>query len=287
MTNKKRIVIFITTFFCAMVFYAGAQKLKGWKLTWHEEFNYKGLPDANKWSYENGYVRNQEQQYYTNGRKENAWVQNGVLTITGKKESFRNADFQKGSTDWRRKDSLAQYTSASINTNGKVDLQYGRIEIRAKLPHGGGMWPAIWMLGVNQEQLGWPACGEIDIMEFIGNHPQDIYGTIHFADSTEKNKHRSSGGKTTNATLQNDFHVYALEWTKDEMEIYLDDKPYHHFIIDSAGKGSNNPFRKPFYLLLNMAMGAEWPGPIDDAVLPQQFIVDYVRVYAKLHKKQK
>jgi hypothetical protein len=112
-------------------------------------------------------VRNQEQQYYTNARSENARVQNGVLTITGKKESYPNSDYIKGSTGWQHKDSLAQYTSASINTNQKAEWQYGRIEVKAKLPHGGGIWPAIWMMGIDRERIGWPGCGEIDIIRRI------------------------------------------------------------------------------------------------------------------------
>lgn len=279
MKNKTIAKILLPAIFSCTTFVAGAQKLKDWALAWQEEFNYTGLPDAKKWGYENGHQRNNEQQYYTNARKENVWVKNGFLTITGRKENYPNKDYKKGSTEWQQKDSLAQYTSASINTNGLAGWQYGRIEVKAKLPHGGGIWPAIWMMGTNNQKVGWPACGEIDIMEFIGNHPADIYGTIHYGETYQQQ--RSSGNKITDATLQNDFHVYAMEWDKDTMDLYFDNKKFHHFFIDSAGTGNNNPFRKPFYLMLNLAMGAEWPGPINDAVLPQQFIIDYVRVFKK------
>lgn len=273
------IKIVLLTLFSGVAFLATAQKKKGWTLVWQDEFNYKGLPDAKKWGYEDGHVRNQEQQYYTVARKENVVVNNGWLTITGHKETYANKAYKKGSKEWQQKDSLAQYTSASINTDGFAGWQYGRIEVKAKLPHGGGIWPAIWMLGTNGQKIGWPGCGEIDIMEFIGNHPTDIYGTIHYANKAQQ--HWSSGSKITDATLQNDFHVFALEWDKDAMDLYVDNKKLHHFVIDSAGKGNDNPFRKPFYLLINLAMGAEWPGPIEDAVLPQQFFIDYVRVYKK------
>ncbi len=256
-----------------------AQTKPGWQLVWQEEFNYAGLPDAKKWQYEVGHLRNNEQQYYTKARRENIWVQHGLLTITGRKENYPNKDYKAGSADWRQKDSLAAYTSATINTNGIAGFQYGRIEVRTKLPHGDGIWPAIWMLGKDRENIGWPGAGEIDIMEFIGNHPQDIYGTIHFADTSFQ--HKSSGGKTTDSTLENNFHLYSIEWDKNKIDIFFDDKLYHHFVIDSAGTGNNNPFRKPFCLLLNLAMGADWPGLIDDAVLPQQYFVDYVRVYKK------
>jgi beta-glucanase (GH16 family) len=245
---------------------AAAQKKQGWKLIWKEEFNYTGLPKEKNWGYETGYVRNKEQQYYTKARKENIWVEQGLLHITGRKEAV--------------KDTMGQYTSASINTLGKAGWKYGRIEVRAKLPKGGGIWPAIWMMGSNRNQVGWPACGEIDVMEFIGNHPKEVYGTIHYP-ITGPAKSKSNGGKTTSETLNTEFHVYAIEWDKDKIEIFLDDQKYHTFFIDTAGTGEDNPFRKPQYLLLNLAMGANWPGPIDESVLPQQFLVDYVRVYQR------
>ena len=280
--NKKTTLI--SRLFLLLILIAGtssnAQKREKWKLVWKEEFNYSGLPNAKKWSYEVGHIRNNEKQYYTNARKENAWVSNGVLAITGKKESFPNEFFKKGSGDWKTQDSTAQYTSASINTLGKVGWKYGRIEIKAKLPHGRGIWPAIWMMGTNRLEVGWPKCGEIDIMEFVGNQPKDIYGTMHFPDpNAEGNK--SNGNKITSENLKNDFHLYAIEWNEKTIDVYFDNNKYHSFSIDSAGVGEDNPFRKPFYLLLNLAMGANWPGPIDDSVLPQQFLVDYVRVYEK------
>ncbi len=257
-----------------------AQKINRWQLVWQEEFNYNGLPDSSKWGYETGYIRNKEQQYYTHAREENVWVENGMLTITGRKEIYLNEFYKPGNNDWRYKDSTATYTSTSINTDGKMSWQYGRIEVKAKLPTGGGIWPAFWMMGTNRKEVGWPLCGEIDIMEFIGNHPTDVYGTIHFPDTLTK-KHRSSGGKTNDTTLNESFHIYAIEWDEKKIDIFFDDKKYHSFIIDAAGKGNDNPFRKPFYLLINLAMGADWPGPIDDRVLPQQLLVDYVRVYQK------
>ena len=280
--NKKTTLI--SRLFLLLILIAGtssnAQKREKWKLVWKEEFNYSGLPNAKKWSYEVGHIRNNEKQYYTNARKENAWVSNGVLAITGKKESFPNEFFKKGSGDWKTQDSTAQYTSASINTLGKVGWKYGRIEIKAKLPHGRGIWPAIWMMGTNRLEVGWPKCGEIDIMEFVGNQPKDIYGTMHFPDpNAEGNK--SNGNKITSENLKNDFHLYAIEWNEKTIDVYFDNNKYHSFSIDSAGVGEDIPFRKPFYLLLNLAMGANWPGPIDDSILPQQFLVDYVRVYEK------
>ncbi|PRZ24178.1 glycoside hydrolase family 16 protein [Flavobacterium granuli] len=280
--NEKK-ALTTRLFFVLMLISAAslnAQKKEKWKLVWREEFNYTGLPDSAKWGYEVGHIRNNEQQYYTKARKENVWVSKGVLAITGRKESYPNESFKKESKDWKTKDSLAQYTSASINTLGKVGWKYGRIEVKAKLPRGGGIWPAIWMMGTNRPEVGWPKCGEIDVMEFIGNHPKDIYGTIHYPDPVS-NGNKSNGGKIVAENLDSQFHIYAIEWNEQTIDIYFDDNKYHSFSIDTAGQGADNPFRKPFYLLLNLAMGANWPGPIDDTVLPQQFLVDYVRVYQK------
>lgn len=279
---KNRIKVLIA----AMLVFTGgvtvmAQQKQGWRLIWQDEFNYTGLPDTRKWDYETGHIRNQEKQYYTNARKENIWVDHGVLTITGRKEKQVNAAYQHKPKTWKEADSLADYTSASINTMGKAGWLYGRIEVRAKLPQGGGMWPAIWMLGTNKNEVGWPACGEIDIMEFIGNHPKDIYGTVHFPDTVVATKHHSDGSKILVEKLHEDFHVYAIEWNHDRIDVFFDDSCYHSFKLDKAGKGNGNPFRKPQYLLINLAMGANWPGPIDDKVLPQQLVVDYVRVYRK------
>ena len=278
---KRKFLSILSTIFFLIIFCftANAQNKKGWKLIWQDEFNYTGLPDATKWGYEVGHIRNNEQQYYTRAKKENVWVSNGVLIITGRKENYKNENYKNESTDWRYKDSIAQYTSASINTLGKAAWKYGRIEVKAKLPTGNGIWPAIWMMGANRSIVGWPICGEIDIMEFIGNHPADIYSTIHFPDSIKTS--RSSGSKINDSTVSNRFHIYTLEWDKQKMDIWFDKIKIHSFVIDSAGSYAANTFRKPFYLLINLAMGANWPGPIDDNVLPQQYLIDYVRVYQK------
>ncbi|MDR3246305.1 MAG: glycoside hydrolase family 16 protein, partial [Prevotellaceae bacterium] len=147
----KRILFFL---FFLMPGYLFCQTNK-WELIWSDEFNYSGLPNSRKWNYEEGFVRNREAQYYTKARLENAKVENGELVITARKEAY----------------DAASYTSASINTRGKFEFQGGRIEVRAKLPEGRGVWPAIWTLGTNINKVGWPVCGEIDIMEFVGYEP--------------------------------------------------------------------------------------------------------------------
>ncbi|GAA4305703.1 glycoside hydrolase family 16 protein [Compostibacter hankyongensis] len=247
-------------------------------LVWSDEFDRDGLPDSSKWSYETGFVRNNEAQYYTYARRENARVENGCLVIEGRKESYPNAAYHAGSSDWREKAGSSSYTSACLITRGKAAWKYGRIEVRARIPHGLGVWPAIWMLGDNEQQVGWPACGEIDIMEFVGHDPTHIHGTIHYAGPVDK-KHASAGAEISDPHPYDDFHVYAIEWDSARIDIYYDDKKYNSFLLDKAGKGTDNPFRKPQYLLLNLALGGSWGREIDDAIFPQSFLIDYVRVY--------
>lgn len=251
---------------------------KQWKLVWSDEFNYTGLPDSSKWAYEEGFIRNHESQYYTKARKENAWVADGMLTITGRKETYPNRTYRPGSNNWQHKDSLASYTSAALITLHKKDFTYGRIEVKAKIPQGLGVWPAVWMLGVDRGLVRWPYCGEIDVMEFVGHDSSHIYGTVHYAD-TAKREHASSSGHIGTQQPYNNFHIYAVEWDSKEMRFFFDDSIYHRFDINKVGAGSDNPFRKPFYALINLALGGEWGGAINDAILPQKLQVDYIRVY--------
>ena len=251
--------LFIVATTCA---YAGE-----WTMVWSDEFNYQGLPDKTKWDYEEGFVRNHEKQYYTRARLENARVEHGMLVIECRKEQFTPKNHAP-----------VDYTAASLVTRNKASWQYGRIEVRAKLPHGQGVWPAIWTLGTNISQVGWPACGENDIMEFVGKEAGNIYGTIHYAVA---GKHRSDGGKLETAKPYAAFHIYASEWYPDHIDFFFDGKKYHTARTDKAGQGQDNPFRKPHYLLINFALGGSWGGPIDDTVLPQTFLIDYVRVYRK------
>lgn len=250
---------------------AGAQEREGWKLVWSDEFDKPGLPDASKWTYEKGFVRNKEAQYYTLARKENARVESGTLIIEGVKENYTAPD---GKT--------SQYTAASLTTEGLFATTYGRVEVRAKLPRGRGMWPAIWMLGTNIHAVGWPKCGEIDIMEAVGHEPDKVFATVHWF-SPEKGKHTSSGGNLPKQAPADDFHVYAVEWFADRMDFYYDQTKYFTYPIGKAGQDEKNPFHKPHYLLLNLAIGGAWGGQkgIDDSVFPQRYVIDYVRIYKK------
>lgn len=239
------------------------------KLVFSDEFNYSGLPDSTKWGYEVGFVRNKEPQYYTKSRLENARVEGGSLVIEARKEAFEG---YKGEP--------ATYTSASLTTLGKQHFQYGRIEVRAKVPKGRGAWPAIWMLGENRGPVKWPNCGEIDIMEFTGRDSTLVYGTVHYADST--NKYRMEGKKPDFGAPYEDFHVYALEWDEKEIKIFYDGVNYFTFDVSRADQGNGeNIFRKKFYLLLNLALGngKNLGGVLHDEILPAKYYVDYVRVF--------
>jgi len=249
-----------------------------WKLAWSDEFDYEGLPDPAKWDYETGFVRNNEMQYYTKARKENARVEKGMLVIEGRKEKFKNPAYKPGSNKWNESREFADYTAASLTTRTKTNWTYGRIAVRAKLPEGKGMWPAIWTLGTNMTSLGWPRCGEIDIMEFVGKEPDKVHATVHYS---LDGKHKSNGGKLQTAKPYADFHVYAVEWTTDQMDFFFDDKKYFSITIKNADEAGGNPFRKPHYLLINLALGGSWGGQIDDSFLPAKYLIDYVRVYRK------
>jgi len=251
---------------------------KEWKLAWSDEFDTEGLPDPKKWGYEEGFVRNDEAQYYTRARKENARVENGMLVIEGRKEKFPNPHYDANAKSGPASRANAEYTAASLITLGKADWKFGRVEVRAKLPQGRGVWPAIWMLGTDIRTVGWPACGEIDIMEFVGHTPGFTHATVHFA---KNGKHASSGNRLAVEKPWEDFHVYAMEWFADRMDFFFDAQKVHTFPLGQAEEKGENPFLKPQYLLVNLALGGSWGGKIDDSIFPQKFLIDYVRVYQR------
>jgi beta-glucanase (GH16 family) len=198
-----------------------------------------------------------------------------------RKERYRNAAYAKENPDWRREQKYARYTSASLITKGKADWTYGRIEVRAKLPMGRGLWPAFWTLGSDVNEIGWPACGEIDIMENYGFDTNSIYGTVH----TDKYNHLKAshkGGKTTIPAPYESFHVYAVEWDRKEMNFFVDGQKYFSFLNEGTGEDVW-PFDKPHYLIINVAVGGKMGGShgIDEDVFPQRLYVDYVRVFKK------
>jgi beta-glucanase (GH16 family) len=254
-----------------------------WKLVWSDEFEEPGLPNPEKWDYEEGFIRNNELQYYTRGRKENARVEDGCLVLEARKETFRNPAFDpaaKGKGGPRKNRESAGYTSASVVTRGKAAWKHAKIEVRAKLPTGRGMWPAIWTLGVDKGR-GWPACGEIDIMENVGFDPDVIHANVH----TKKYNHvlkTNKGAAITIPAPHTAFHTYSMEWTPEKIDISVDDTTYFTYANEKSGPDAW-PFDEDQYLILNIAVGGGWGGQkgIDDAVFPQTMRVDSVRVYQK------
>ncbi|HEX2974524.1 MAG TPA: glycoside hydrolase family 16 protein, partial [Bacteroidales bacterium] len=231
---------------------------QSWKLVWSDEFDKAGLPDPAKWGNEVGFIRNHELQYYTERRIENSEVKNGNLMIIGRKENYKDAG----------------YTSASLTTDRKFSWTYGKIEAKIKLPAGQGMWPSFWMLGQNIHEIGWPRCGEIDIMEHINN--EDVtHGTLHWYNE----KHVSSGGTTPCDVTK--YHVYSVEWDREAVRFLLDGTQYWKVDIkDNAN--STEEFHKPHYIILNLAIGGDWPkNPDATTAFPDTMYVDYVRVYQK------
>jgi beta-glucanase (GH16 family) len=246
----------------------------GYHLVWADEFSAQpnGPPDPSKWGYEEGLLRNNEAQYYTKARLENARIENGQLVIEARKESFPNP-FAKGPK-------VASYTSASLVTRHKAEWTYGRIEVRAKLPAGQGVWPAIWTLGISHDDklIGWPKCGEIDIMERFGQEPSLVHGTMHYF---ANGKHQQQGMPFKIDHPEAAFHVYAAEWNPQHINLFVDDKNYFRFDVKNADNAGDNPFHHPHYLILNLALGGFGGGKIDDSIFPQRMTVDYVRVYQK------
>ena len=249
---------------CIILFIASTFAQK-YVLVWNDEFNTPGLPDSTKWNYETGKIRNNELQYYTAGRLKNARIEDSVLVIEAHKEKFDGAD----------------YTSASIISKGAGDWKYGKFEIRAKVPTGKGTWPAIWMMPTYSEYGGWPKSGEIDIMEYIGVEPQNLWYNAHF-EGKSGDGHDSNGSGRIN-TISNPwekFITFTLLWTPIKMEWYADGVKYHEY-IKPADDYQVWPFNKEFYLILNLAYGGSWGGynGVDDSKLPHRFLIDYVRVY--------
>ena len=234
------------------------------ELVWADEFDYTGLPDDTKWSCEvgGGGWGNNELEYYTDKRLENARVADGVLTIEARKEPFGGR----------------QYTSARMVSRQKGDWLYGRIEVRAKLPSGRGTWPAIWMMPTESAYGGWPNSGEIDIMEHVGYNPNVVHATIH-TDYYNGAEGTQQGSSLTVPDAFTAFHVYAVEWTPAKLEFYIDNTKY--FTYYSTTDYRSWPFNKQFYLIMNIAVGGNWGGAqgVDDAVFPARMEIDYVRVY--------
>jgi beta-glucanase (GH16 family) len=246
-----------------------AESTSQYALVWEDNFDYYGLPDSTKWDYDtegnpHGWG-NHEAQHYTVSRKENAWVEDGILKISAREENYEGKDF----------------TSARLIS--KTDWKYGRIEVNAKLPSGVGTWSAIWMMpgGWTFNDGNWPDIGELDIMEHVGHDPGVIHASAH-----SKDYQWQKGTQKTDTILINDatekFHSYILEWTPDVLKAFVDDKLYFEYRNEGLGT-SKWPYDKPFYLILNIAVGGAWGSVhgIDNKAFPQTMEVDYVRIYQK------
>jgi beta-glucanase (GH16 family) len=228
------------------------------KLFWSDEFDKDGSPDSTSWGFDigtgSGGWGNNELEYYTN-RQANAIVSNGMLKIFAQKESYNGSS----------------YTSARMLSYNKFSFQYGKIDVRAKLPASTGTWPAIWMLGNNLSSVGWPACGEIDIMEQSGSQKSTIYGTMHYP--TEMGQY-GDGSTTTIADASTAFHVYTALWTPTSIRLSVDGTDYY-----TLANYTGLPFNQPFFIILNVAMGGNFGGAVDPTFTTDSMVVDYVRIY--------
>jgi len=242
-------------------FYTSAEH-PSMQLTWTDEFTASQLNTAH-WTYEIGNGcdvgicgwGNNELERYTDS-PENSRLENGKLFITAR-------------------ESIGNYTSARIKTQEKVKIKYGRIDVRAKLPKGQGIWPAIWMLGDNITSVGWPVCGEIDIMELVGHQPSVAHGTVHY--NSAGYKYSSSSTNLTSGDFSDKFHVFSIVWDKNTITWYVDNQEFKIFTNTSI---AGYPFNNSFFFILNVAVGGNWPGPPDETtVFPQEMVVDYVRVF--------
>ena len=281
-TGAVALIIALAAVLTPWTAFADDAEREGWNLVWQEEFDYEGHPDPEKWTQEYGFVRNEEAQYYTRERPENARVQDGWLIIEAHKEEYPNAAYDADAEQWQRAREYAEYTSASLTTENRQHFQYGRIEVRARLPEGRGVWPAIWMLGENRRDVGWPRCGEIDIMEFVGFDPHTIHANVH----TEAYNHAigtAQGDSIEAEAPWDEFHLYGIEWDEKRIDFFFDDEVYFTYEKEADAGEAEWPFDQPFYLILNVAIGGAWGGQqgIDDDIFPERMEVDYVRAYER------
>ncbi|MCR5820054.1 MAG: glycoside hydrolase family 16 protein [Bacteroidaceae bacterium] len=279
----ERIYIFLI---CAVTALQTQAQDANWRLVWAEEFNRDGAVDSSRWGFEYGFVRNRELQWY---QPQNAEVKDGCLRITGRAERVSNPRYREGHRSWQRNREYAEFTSSCIKTAGHYSFLFGRLEVRARIPVGGGAWPAIWTLG---EGRGWPACGEIDVMEFYRVPPAEM-GIDHRADGRRTlpiilanacwagengrdawntNRHQLTHFTDRDPDWASRFHTWRMDWSADSINLYLDD--------ERLAAMPNTLPHIPHYILLNLAIGASGGTP-DQSAFPMLYEVDYVRVYQK------
>ena len=255
-----------------------AYESEGYRLVWADEFNKNGKPDTTNWRYERGFVRNEEAQWYGD---ENAWIENGLLVIEGRRENKPNPSYEEGSRDWRKSRKNIDFTSSSINTRGKQEWLYGRFVMRGKIDISTGLWPAWWTLGVSGR---WPANGEIDIMEYYKKKLLANVACIGPDGKAEWYSNTFSTDSIGGGEWASRFHVWRMDWDENAISLFLDDVLLNRVefskLVNKDGSGIN-PFKQPHYMLLNLAMGGQNGGELGDTVFPNRFEVDYVRVYQK------
>ena len=241
-----------------------------YELLWEDHFDVDGPVNPDIWNVDVGGsgFGNNEDQFYTN-RPENIYCKDSILHIVGRKEDFEHR----------------HYTSAKITTFGKKSIGYGKIEVRAKLPKGKGTWPAIWMLGESiRSGAGWPRCGEIDIIENVGRNPEEMHFSLH----SEMYNHKINTHQTYFETVPgilDDFQVFSLIWEENFITFMINDKEYVTFKKGEDGRDTTEsgwPYIPPYFLIINFAIGGNWGGKIDDSIFPQEFLIDYVKVYERV-----
>ena len=257
-----------------------------WQLVWSDEFNTEGRPDESTWNYEVGFVRNHEAQWY---QVDNAYQKDGMLIIEARREHRDNPTYQPGSSNWGRARQYIDYTSSCVTTARKRTFLYGRLEVRAKIPVAGGSWPAIWTLGTSME---WPSCGEVDVMEYyrINGVPHILANAAWGGDQRWNavwNSKRIPYSRFTqrDPNWADQFHVWRMDWDEQFIKLYLDDELLNTIDLSvtinrQIGRGTN-PFHQPHYILLNLALGGDNGGTIDDSAFPMRYEIDYVRIYQK------
>lgn len=260
----------------------------GWKLIWSDEFNVDGSYNSDVWEPEQGFARNHEAQWY---QGDNAFCQDGCLVIEARREKRKNPLYRKDASqqDWRRNRKNIEYTSASLTTRKSFSFTYGRMEVKAKIPTAGGAWPAIWLLGKGME---WPSCGEIDVMEYyrINGVPHILANACWGSDKRYQAIWNSKRIPFTHFTDKDSqwadkFHIWRMDWTPRSISIYLDDELLNEIPLKETVNGTlgnhTNPFQKPQYILLNLALGGDNGGEIDNKQMPMRYLIDYVRVYQR------
>ena len=282
MIQKKELLLAVLMLF--VVALSGVAQEKQWRLVWSDEFNSNGRPDAAKWNFEQGFVRNHEDQWY---QSDNAYQQDGLLIIEARREHMPNPTYRPNGRYWGQQRDSIHYTSACVTTMGKYSFLYGRLEVCARIPTTGGSWPAIWTLGSGME---WPSCGEIDVMEFyrIKDVPHILANVAwgndrHFEPVWNSRRLPFSHFTERNPEWSQQFHVWRMDWDEQYIRLYLDDELLNEVALETTVNGrighSANPFHRPQYLLLNLALGGDCGGDIDDSCFPLRYEIDYVRIY--------